>query len=464
MKTIHDKINNVRISNGEILELNDLGLLEIPAQVFELKQLKILRLRRNKIKNIPTEIKCLDQLIELNLIDNELESFPESLTSLKSLQILHLRKNKISSIPKSISNLKLLTHLNLGNNNLVSLPQEIGDLDSLIHLFVKNNEIKRLPSSIKKLENIKELMLNDNPIIYPPKEVLDGGLMRILLFFFLEESDFYNSSNLTFKIPKELRTAIKQYLSYFPEYVEISKGKNIQFETKSHDEGVTIVMSDKDSIEELNEYFNEYLGFVKTNIESIAPKIEIVLSETQRDLFILELKQQVIHLKNQVEIREFKLKYLENQVEQYFDLLKLEKTNPNPVFINTIATSNSNVEAKIEIISNLKVEFPVLQNNVYHLLHELPEDTPSIIKEEIKQIDDELIEQGNISSQNDINKTPLKRIKRLFDQITDEESEFSKVIKKSQKLKKSVQNLGKTYNKIAQWTGLPNIPDLILEL
>lgn len=286
------------------------------------------------------------------------------------------------------------------------------------------------------------------------------------MFFILEESKSYNFSNLTFEVPKELRTAIKQYLNYFPDYVELSKGKSIQFETRSHKDGVTIEMSNNENIEELNEYFNEYLGFVKTNIDSISPQIETVIDEPQKELFILELKQQVNHLKQQVEFKNFQVKFLEEQVADYHNLLKLERTNPNPILINALSNSHSNssLDSNIEVMANLRVEIPQLQKAILSTLSNLPENSPKLLQEELKNIDNELMEQGKIESPSDVNQTPLKRIKRLFDHISDENSDLNIIVKGSKKLKDSLQDLGKTYNKIAQWTGMPNIPDLFLNI
>lgn len=468
MKEIEEKIESVKNSQGEILELNGIELSEIPQSIFKLKNLKILRLRKNKIKCIPDEISSLSSLVELNLIDNELTSIPVSLFQLKNLQVLHLRKNKITSIPNEISELISLTHLNIGNNELTSLPETLGDLSELIHLFVKNNQITRLPKSLKQLEKLKDLYIGDNPIIYPPENVLRGGLMRIMIFLILEDSESYSSTTFTFKIPKELKTAIKQYISFFPDYVEIAKGKNMRFEAKSSEDGITIEIEKNSNIEEVNEYFNEYLGFVKTNLDTLQPKIETEISQPQKDLLLLELKQQINHLRQQVEFKNFQVKYLEQQVGSYYNLLSIEKANPNPIFINTYsqanATSESSAELNSEITMNLKIEIPNLQKNLLETKLNLPVETSKALKEEFDAIDHELMEQTLITNISDVNNVPLKKIKRLFDQLTDEKSEFNSIIKKSKNLKNSIQQLGKSYNKIAQWIGLPVVPDLLLEI
>lgn len=468
MKNIEEKIESVKNFQGEILELNGMELTEFPLSILELRNLKILRLRKNKIKHIPDGISSLESLIELNLIDNEIDSLPINLFKLQNLQVLHLRRNNISIIPNELSELSNLTHLNIGDNALTELPESIGNLGELIHLFVKNNKLTRLPKSFKNLEKLKELYIDDNPIVYPPENVIKGGLMRIMIFLILESSEEYSSTTFTFNIPKELRTAIKQYISFFPDYVEIAKGKNIRFEAKSSKDGITIEIEKNSDIDEVNEYFNEYLGFVKDNLETLQPKIETKISQPQKDLLILELKQQINHLRQQVEFKNFQIKYLEQQVGSYYNLLSIEKANPNPIFINassqSSATSESISESNAEIMMNLKVEIPNLQKNLLETKLNLPPDTSSAIKEELDSIDKELMEQPQISNLSDVNHVPFKKIKRLFDQLTDEKSEFNKIINQSKKLKESIQKLGKTYNKIAQWVALPVIPDLLLEI
>lgn len=468
MKDIENKIRSVKESFGEILELSDLELTEIPKEVFELDNLKILRLRKNKIKFIPDDIEKLASLTELNLIDNEIETLPQGLFKLQNLQILHLRKNEISEIPKEIENLKNLIHLNLGDNQIKELPIEIGKLNNMITLFLKNNEITTLPRSLKDMNCLKELIISENPISYPPIEIIKGGLMRIIIFLILEDTNINESTSFTFKLPKELRTAIKQYISFFPDYVEIAKGKNVRFEVKSSDEGIIIEVSENVNLEEVNEYFNEYLSFVKTNLDTLQPKIETEISLPQRELLVLELKQQITHLRQQLDFKSFQVKFLEQQVDGYYNLLTIEKANPTPIYLQALSqsssSSESSAESRSEITMNLTVEIPRLQTELLQTKLNIPDDASTNIKAELDSIDQELMEQPTITDVTDVNKVPLKKIKRLFDQLTEDDSELNSLIKKSKKFKETIQKLGKTYNKIAQWTALPVIPDLLLEI
>ncbi|MEN6551492.1 MAG: hypothetical protein ABFC34_01260 [Methanobacterium sp.] len=44
----------------------------------------------------------------------------------------------------------------------------------------------------------------------------------------------------------------------------------------------------------------------------------------------------------------------------------------------------------------------------------------------------------------------------------DENLEYNKVIKETEKSIEHAQKLGKTYNKFAQWLAMPTVPDLFL--
>ena len=109
----------------------------------------------------------------------------------------------------------------------------------------------------------------------------------------------------------------------------------------------------------------------------------------------------------------------------------------------------------------MSIELPSIQKEIFELKgnEELPEE----IKREIQTIDDELMDVDPEDAEN-TNKKPFKRIKRIFDELTDDDSTFNETVKKSKKLKESLQKLGKSYNKFAQWLALPVIPDLLLEI
>jgi hypothetical protein len=107
------------------LDLRNKYFKEMPKEVFQNKQLKILLLNKeemishnkeNLIKKLPNEIGELVNLTVLNLSGNELIQIPNDITKLVHLKILDLRKNNLTDLPSDITNLTELAYLDLSNN------------------------------------------------------------------------------------------------------------------------------------------------------------------------------------------------------------------------------------------------------------------------------------------------------------------------------------------------------------
>jgi Leucine rich repeat/WG containing repeat len=120
-------INDISQLNSKVLalDLRNKYLKEIPKEVFQNKQLKIMFLnkeeivahdRENLIEKLPNEIGELVNLTVLNLSGNELIQIPNDITKLAHLKTLDLRKNNLSDLPSGITNLTELTYLDLSNN------------------------------------------------------------------------------------------------------------------------------------------------------------------------------------------------------------------------------------------------------------------------------------------------------------------------------------------------------------
>ena len=78
-------------SGATELDLSGMALTELPPELWELKNLKVLKLgyeytgEKNQLKEIPNEIGQLTQLTELNLSYNQLNTLPDSLGQLTQL-------------------------------------------------------------------------------------------------------------------------------------------------------------------------------------------------------------------------------------------------------------------------------------------------------------------------------------------------------------------------------------------
>jgi Leucine-rich repeat (LRR) protein len=113
---------------------------------------------------------AINELVILNKIrigffayDIGLENIPENLFNITNIEILNLSNNNISYIPISICKLKNLKELYLNENNFLIFPENICMLEQLQELILINCKINNI-HNIKKLINLKVLFIGDNPL------------------------------------------------------------------------------------------------------------------------------------------------------------------------------------------------------------------------------------------------------------------------------------------------------------
>jgi Leucine-rich repeat (LRR) protein len=109
----------------ERLDLTKTRLDTFPAEIFQLKNLRELRLAKNKIPSIPPQIAQLQKLEILDVSRNKLTGIPVELFSCVHLKQLILNQNLIPNVPREIAHLQELEYLDLWSNELETLPQEI---------------------------------------------------------------------------------------------------------------------------------------------------------------------------------------------------------------------------------------------------------------------------------------------------------------------------------------------------
>lgn len=98
------------------LDLSDMGLESLPAEVFELDELEELSLAGNRLQSLPDDITRLTALRKLGLAGNLLGSLPEGLGALTGLEGLWLHGNLLAALPESLGNLKALRQLSVAGN------------------------------------------------------------------------------------------------------------------------------------------------------------------------------------------------------------------------------------------------------------------------------------------------------------------------------------------------------------
>eukprot|EP00043_Microstomoeca_roanoka_P028114 m.16916 g.16916 ORF g.16916 m.16916 type:complete len:311 (-) comp8178_c0_seq1:218-1150(-) len=114
------------LDSAPFLDLEGLGLTEVPVEVLRLSQLRGLYLSSNAIDRLPDDLfLALPQLIYLDLRNNRITQLPKTISHAKNLKTLLLGNNRITSLPAELGDLQALTGLNLAGNPIFLPPDEI---------------------------------------------------------------------------------------------------------------------------------------------------------------------------------------------------------------------------------------------------------------------------------------------------------------------------------------------------
>ncbi len=198
------RIEEVRKSRADKLDLSGLELTSLPKAIFALTQLKTLDLGGNRLDSLPESLGRLTCLESLYLVLNQLNSLPDSIGKLNNLRELEFNANRLSSLPRSLADLKNLRALNLSENlftsvpdvirslprleflwleknPLQSLPQWMGAMSTLRELHIEDTRLKTLPDSLRELKSLAKLYLHGNNGLQLPPEVLGPSYIDVEL-------------------------------------------------------------------------------------------------------------------------------------------------------------------------------------------------------------------------------------------------------------------------------------------
>ena len=193
------------LTNVVELDLTQNNLLVIPSGIKYLTKLQDLNLSFNQLTqegirsvcqltglrkleiaanltDIPFEIKYLTKLQDLRFSDNYLtQEGIRNICQLSGLRKLDLSWNGLTNLPSEIGNLEELQVFDLMTNQLTKLPAEIMNLKRLqdLHLswnFLKQNAVR----SICQLTNLRRLDLAWNSLTTLPSEIINLKRLRIL--------------------------------------------------------------------------------------------------------------------------------------------------------------------------------------------------------------------------------------------------------------------------------------------
>lgn len=135
------------------LDLSRQKLKQVPEEVRQFKNLNALDLGRNKLKELPGWMNELRYLQEFSAGRNKFTAIPNAVCQWKHLKRLDMHRNRIEGLPKCMGGLKELFSLDLWSNDLGDFPDEISGMKALRFM-----DLRVIQFSDKEMNHITSLL------------------------------------------------------------------------------------------------------------------------------------------------------------------------------------------------------------------------------------------------------------------------------------------------------------------
>lgn len=459
-------IRTARDEGSTVLDLSKSDISYLPPEIGELPALDVLGLKKNKLRTLPPEIGNLTSLRVLSLARNELTELPPEIGNLTNLRELFVSRNRLNFLPPTIGNLKKLRTLSLVHNELISLPAEIGELSQLVALSLNGNKLQKLPYEIVKLTSLRAITLKENPLESPLKDIAENGTYAIMSYLLgLQHGAGFDENVYKQRIivRTELQTALHQYLVYFTDFVKYAKDTQIDFNVIRTEDGLEMQLrtQDAEQLQIIGRFLQEYVELIGQKLDSFHVNVESKLSDTERQILLVELRNQVRNLQTAVEIRNVRLEYLQSEVTFLRQLICTKVTHPQPIQIDVSskAEARSASETKVDV----RIDIAALQDSFRELVAAMIESDPSL-GPEIQPLSDSLSEiDEDVQDKTQIDRPLLERVGRFLWSLTDPKSKNAKTLDRVKGGIRLLQKAGSAYNSVAEWLGLPQVPRVFLQ-
>jgi Leucine-rich repeat (LRR) protein/GTPase SAR1 family protein len=174
------KIEETLKSGATRLDLDKMGLNELPDSIGNLTWLESLDLSENRLIGLPDALATLSELRSLYLFSNELSTLPNWLGNFNKLKRLALGGNHLKELPDSLANLKELVYFTIWQNRLASLPDWLKYSSNLEAIDISGNILTDLPEWLQDLKQLTDLSIQNNPLTIIPEWLLQLRRLKSL--------------------------------------------------------------------------------------------------------------------------------------------------------------------------------------------------------------------------------------------------------------------------------------------
>ncbi|KAL3717516.1 hypothetical protein ACJRO7_009018 [Eucalyptus globulus] len=144
------------------LEMESVGISELPLSIGELKNLERLCLSKcYELRKLPDSIGGLESLLELDLSHTKVAELPDQIGNLSKLKVIRIKHSEITKIPATIGMVEKLEEFDAKNcvNLEGDIPCGIGSLYFLKILNLSYTRIRSVPTTIEQLSHLHDLHL-----------------------------------------------------------------------------------------------------------------------------------------------------------------------------------------------------------------------------------------------------------------------------------------------------------------
>jgi tRNA A-37 threonylcarbamoyl transferase component Bud32 len=176
-----EQLKSGQLKGIKRLKLSE-GLTEFPLEILELADsLEILDLSGNQLSDLPEELSQLTNLRIIFASNNLFTYLPDVLGSLPKLEMVGFKTNQIKTVSEQSLPIQL-RWLILTDNEIEVLPSSLGERPRLQKLALAGNKIRVLPESMENLSSLELVRLSANQLTEFPEFLIKLPKLAWLAF------------------------------------------------------------------------------------------------------------------------------------------------------------------------------------------------------------------------------------------------------------------------------------------